>query len=382
MSRTRSTVESLTTVERVSDSARLPALARAWDELIDERDPGAVFRSSAWLVPWWRRFSAGKELCIYTATDSAGLVGLLPAYRVKSPLGGSRLKLMGDGIVTSDYLGVIARPSDLAPVSGAIAQAVFAAERDLVLEGLTATDPLVSALHHAAREARRAFAALPDECPYIDIGAAPDFDDWLRDRPPEVAQLRRRRRWLERQPGFRIDILTGEAQIAAALPTLWELHRARWARDGGSKALSATGVEQFHEESARELARRGWARLYVLQVDGVARAALYGFERGGRFLYYQHGSPAWRQRSVGTVVLGAAVEDAFARGLKEFDFLRGVEGYKALYASSRRPLVTLRIAAGGRARASWFGHQGQLFGTALARELLTRSRRVRAGGRR
>jgi CelD/BcsL family acetyltransferase involved in cellulose biosynthesis len=108
-----------------------------------------------------------------------------------------------------------------------------------------------------------------------------------------------------------------------------------------------------------------------VHADGAPRAALYGFERGGRFSYYQSGSdPDWRRRSVGTVVVGAALEDAFARGSKEFDFLRGLERYKTLYTPCVRELVTLQVATGPRARAVRVVDRGQLLGTATARRVL------------
>jgi CelD/BcsL family acetyltransferase involved in cellulose biosynthesis len=344
------------TVERISDPAQLPDVAAQWDALIDDRDPGAVFRSSAWLLPWWRRFSDGKELSVYAARVGTRLAGVLPAYRAAAPLGGQYLRLMGDA-VTSDYLGVIARAEDLESASAAIARAVLAEERHVLLCGVLAEDPLIAALRQAGRRS----STKPDVCPYLPLDGSSDFSTWIRSRPRGIgAQLRRRRRWLEKRADFRVEILTAETDVLAALPTLWRLHRARWAMDGGTKALADPAVERFHADSARELARRGWVRLYVLHADGAPRAALYGFERGGRFLYYQMGSdPNWRPRAVGTVVLSAALEDAFERGLDEFDFLRGDERYKSLYTSVRRPLVTLRVVSGPRAQAAWVGDRAR-----------------------
>jgi len=357
------------TVDRVRDERQLEALAAAWDNLIDERSLGVVFRSSAWLLPWWNHFSSGKELCVYTVYLGSHLVGVLPAYRVATAFGGRRLRLIGDGVGGSDYLGVIARSDHLEAASEAIARILVSEESDVALDDLEAVDPLVAALEREARTARAAFSrSESDSCPFLSIAEAGDFSDWLRERP---SGIRRHRRWLEKRPGFRIDILSSEREIVDALPTLWRLHHARWAHQGGSDAVDSPAVERFHYESARALARRGWARLYMLYVEGAPRAALYGFERGGRFYFYQTGSdPAWGKRSVGTVVLGAAMEDAFARGLAEFDFLRGAHAYKHLYASSSRRLVRLRVASGARGRVLLAVGEGRAVVERLARKRL------------
>jgi CelD/BcsL family acetyltransferase involved in cellulose biosynthesis len=155
------------------------------------------------------------------------------------------------------------------------------------------------------------------------------------------------------------------------MPTLWQLHRARWATEGGTGALSSPSVEDFHAEAAVELARRGWARLYLLHADGAVRAALYAFERGRRLQYYQMGTdPEWRNRSLGTVILGAAQEDAFERGLTEFDLLRGSEPYKLLYTQSSRSILAFRVATGLR------GHAVRLGDRVLERSIVAARTRV------
>jgi CelD/BcsL family acetyltransferase involved in cellulose biosynthesis len=122
-------------------------------------------------------------------------------------------------------------------------------------------------------------------------------------------------------------------------------------------------VEDFHREVAPLLAARGWLRLYRLHVGGAAIAAIHGLEVKGRFLYYQSGyDPAWAARSPGLVLVGKTVQDAYARGLADYDFLRGTEPYKLEWSSDRRDTCTLRLRAptlraGGDAlaREAWRG---------------------------
>jgi CelD/BcsL family acetyltransferase involved in cellulose biosynthesis len=66
------------------------------------------------------------------------------------------------------------------------------------------------------------------------------------------------------------------------------------------------------------------------------------------------------------VLLARSVSDAFAEGLREFDFLRGNEGYKAEWARGERWTVQLRLWRGARGRAARAALSAQLF----AREAL------------
>ena len=102
----------------------------------------------------------------------------------------------------------------------------------------------------------------------------------------------------------------------------------------------------MEREVAPLLAARGWLRLYRLFVGRDAIAAVYGLETRGRFAYYQSGyDPAWSARSPGVVLVGRTVEDAYARGLTDYDFLRGTEPYKLDWAWDRRETCSVRVHA-------------------------------------
>jgi CelD/BcsL family acetyltransferase involved in cellulose biosynthesis len=55
--------------------------------------------------------------------------------------------------------------------------------------------------------------------------------------------------------------------------------------------------------------------------------------------------PAWAARSPGLVLLARTVEDAYARGLAYYDFLRGEEPYKLDWAADRRETCAVRLRA-------------------------------------
>ena len=320
----------------------LEALRPAWEALLDPAHPGAAFRSWAWISAWWNSFSTGREPFVLIAREGGAPVGLLPLCAERSPLGGRRLVFMGEGIVGSDYLGVVGRGADEERLARAFAAHLQRESFDeLSLDGIVRGDPLLPALE-GVLPASRAEIAPRYQCPHIAL--AGDFERYLATLPDGTGpQWKRRLRWLEKRPGFALERLAEPGALVRGLDALFALHEKRWAVEGGSDAIDGPQIEAFHRAAARALAERGWARLYLLHAEGAPRAALYGFQHGDRFAFYQAGyDPDWRQRSVGTVLLGHVVRECFAEGRHEYDFLRGTEPYKLKWANGWRETVRLR----------------------------------------
>ena len=353
--------------EVVSDLGPLEA---EWGVLCDEARAGNVFLSPEWLVPWWKHFGSGREICAIALRDGDRMIGFLPLFREKVRAGGlaiTRIAFLGDGATGCDYLVVLATPGREVEVREAALSALGQIEWDLCdLDGLWRESPtalllaqrfpsvrpvaanaagLAGADTAVVRDARLRFV-----CPHIPLdGTWQEFLAGLGRRE----NLRRREKWLFRQPGVSIEVARTEAEGARAVETFLELHRARWSVEGGSDGLPDERHENFHREAVQRLARRGWLRLYTLQAARRPVASVYGIVRGSTFLYYQSGyDPAWAQKSVGLVLLARTVEDAFVEKLEDFDFLRGNESYKAQWARAERWTIEVRLFRGARGRAA------------------------------
>jgi CelD/BcsL family acetyltransferase involved in cellulose biosynthesis len=221
----------------------------------------------------------------------------------------------------------------------------------------------------------RASALVGTACPFVSVSAAGDFHAWIAERPTRLGKrLRQNRRRLEREAGpIDLSRLTREQDVVEFAPTFWGLHLARWQPRGGSDAVCTREVQRFHADSMRELARRGWASIYVLKAGGKPLAGIYGFETGNRFEYYQSGfDPAWAHASVGLVLLGAVLEDVFDRRLAEFDFLRGEESYKHAFTTWSRAILSVRVGHGIRGRALGLIDRGIVSSRHLARRAIPR----------
>ncbi|ABS26811.1 GNAT family N-acetyltransferase [Anaeromyxobacter sp. Fw109-5] len=336
------------TVLEHRDAARLGALKEEWRALFDAAQAPSPFLSWEWLHTFHRCFAARRPIWILEARDPAArLAGLLVLSGRHGLLGERRWSLLGNGLTGADGLDVLARPDLAAAARSAVARALAAGVTRwdvLDLEDLPCGSPTLSALREAMAptgvrtQVERGFV-----CPGFVVRGT--FEEHLaRIRRRET--YGRRVRWLERQPGFRVEVTTSQEEAAAAMDDFLRLHRLRWQVEGGSSGIPPGPVEDFHRELAPLLAERGWLRLYRLFVGRDAIAAVYGLEVGRRFFYYQSGyDPAWSARSPGVVLVGRTVEDAYARGLTDYDFLRGTEAYKMDWAWDRRETCSARLQA-------------------------------------
>jgi CelD/BcsL family acetyltransferase involved in cellulose biosynthesis len=333
---------------RISDDPdRLAALEPEWKALFDAAGAPSPFLSWEWLATFRERLAAGRPVRILEARSPDGrLAGALALAGRPGFAGARRWQLLGNGLAGADGLDVLARPEAASAARAAIAGALLACGGwdALDLEDVFCGSPTIAAIGQAAAAAGlRLRVSRRFTCPGFAVrGTWEEHRQRIRRRET----FGRRVRWLARQPGFAVDVATGPAETGEAMDDFLRLHRLRWAEEGGSYGIPPGPLEAFHRAVAARLAARGWLRLYRLRVEGRAIAAVYGIEVGRRFYYYQSGyDPAWSARSPGMVLIGRTIEDAYARGLTDYDFLRGEEPYKLDWTADRRETCAVRLLA-------------------------------------
>ena len=359
-------------VEVVVEPRRFAALRREWDELLEDSE-ASIFCSWEWLYPWFARVGWSRELRIVAVREAAGsLIGVAPLSLVHRRVLGRtvrRLAFLGDERVGSDYLGIVARRGMETLVASQVASAIHRLADWDVLD-------LFDLVEGSSEEA--AFAERFTDgfgvrswqrsiCPYESFGPGETFEGFLR-RTSRRENYRRRRRWLQAQPGYRIEKEENPARLALPLAHLFRLHALRWAE--GSDGIAGTAVEAFHRDAAILLAERGKLRLYTLKLADQALASVYGIVHAHKFAFYQSGfDPKWREQSVGMVLLGETFRDCIESGCVEYDFLRGTESYKLDWVTRQRRTVALRIFRLGGA-GEWLDRVER--GKAAARKLVQR----------
>jgi CelD/BcsL family acetyltransferase involved in cellulose biosynthesis len=307
-----------------------------WSRLGDAA--GSPFGTWEWGAAWWEAFGGGAELLLHVLRRPGGEVAaVLPLYLAlrRGPFRVARFIGHGPG----DQLGPICTPADRAAVAGALNR--FARSRlglggVLLAERLPAEEGWSQAL--GGRLLRR------ESSPLLEIGGR-TWDEWLASRSRNFReQVRRRERKLLREHEVTIRLSTERDEVAAAFDTLVRLHEARWA--GASRAFAGARLA-FHRDFVRRAADRGWARIWLLEVDGRPGAAWYGLRFGDADWYYQAGrDPEMERANVGFVLLSHTIRDAFAAGRRQYRFLLGDEPYKSRFMTDDPGLDTVALSAG------------------------------------
>ncbi len=177
----------------------------------------------------------------------------------------------------------------------------------------------------------------PDPLPLIELSGL-TWDDYLAARSGQFRnQVGRKMRALRRDHEVTLRRSAGAEEVARDMATLFRLHDARWRDRPGTSSVADPAVRSFHGDFALAADERGWLRLFILEADGVAVAAWYGWRVGDRFSYYQAGfDPDWSRYSIGFLLLAETVREAIAEGALEYDLLLGDESFKARFATGQR----------------------------------------------
>jgi len=342
------TVTRRTITAREESIERFHALQKEWNELLERSRTRTIFLTWEWLHAWWCHFSEENILKLITVRDEAGrLLGIGPfcVARKGTWLPRRVLTFLGTTRISSEYLDIVADPRHEAEVVAAIFDHLSA---DSSWDSAELTDLRETAL------VKTAFASLARThgwlvsyvvsqiCPYLPLPANREALYALLSRQMRET-LRRRTRKLQAQ-GAVLRVVETPEELTAALPMLFSLHQQRWNLRGGTGNFEDAPIREFHQTIARHFLELGWLRLYTLASGEAPMACLYAFQYGRTLSYYQSGfDPAASAQSPGLVLMGQCLEDAVARGLMEFDYLRGTETYKQRWTKTTRNTWILTI---------------------------------------
>jgi CelD/BcsL family acetyltransferase involved in cellulose biosynthesis len=348
-------------IEIITEESKFLALAPVWNPLLQRSRADVVFLTFEWLSTWWRHFGKGNQLFVVVLKEAEQIVALAPLM-VTTRDGFRHLTIIGGH--TSEYKDFIIRDDvPLESTIEAILQTVLGEKCwdffkvDGLREDSPSLDSLKTMLPHQGR--LKATWYENDVSPYILIDQ-PWEGYWGSLKSSTRNDCARRMKMLSREIGEATYHWPKDfAEVDHYLDELIKLHldRRREVTRTFSVFESSLMVD-FYKDLTRELFERQWLSLPALLVNGEIAAIHFGFEYGNKYFYYM---PTFNQKftkySPAKALLFRLLNDAFTRGLKEFDFLLGNEPYKFDFKPEVRKLYSVAFFQSGvRGRASqlWF----------------------------
>lgn len=320
------------------------SLRDAWSSLIPTSVTPFPFQTVAWAESWWEVFQDGADLLLLGVRSGDDmLIGVAPLMIREMPFGRA-VQFIGGTDVT-DYLDIVASERDVHAVWSAVIQSLVTMQDAwdvLDFHCLPQWSPSQATLADLLSERLSVRVAQEEVCPILRLGGS--FAHYLQALPKkERHEIRRKERNFERDaPSGRLRVLHTRDEALAALPDFFRLHRLS-APD--KERFLTPAVEQFFRSMTARMADNGAVRLFMLDVDDRAVAAMYTFAAEGRLLVYNSGyDPEYSRVGAGMVLTGKMIEAAAAEGLEICDFLRGNEAYKYRFGAVDTPIW--RVLAG------------------------------------
>jgi CelD/BcsL family acetyltransferase involved in cellulose biosynthesis len=339
----------------------LHALVPAWAALLERSDTNEPMLSPDWLLPWWEVYGrdSGRRLQVGAWYNGDRLVGLAllqsRPYRYRGIVPFRRLEFVGADVdendgVCSEYLNLIAERGAENAVTAAFVAALGAGEMgswdELILGALDETQPIVAELQSAlAKTGWAMHKETVTTAPYIPL--PPTWDEYVkslgRHKRVVVKSQKDFDQWAQGRD--RMHCATDADSLAEGMQILHALHAERWGEDGQAGAFHAPRFRRFHEMVAPRLRARGALDLRWLRVADEPVCCLYSIRWNNKVYFYQSGRRMQlpSEVRVGHVLHAAAIKDAIAAGMREYDFLGGEAQYKSQLSLASRPIVQLRI---------------------------------------
>jgi CelD/BcsL family acetyltransferase involved in cellulose biosynthesis len=368
------------TVERIADDHGFESLRPAWNELLESSESDCIFLTWEWLSTWWKHFGEPGTLEIFVVRLNDEVTAIAP-FRVRPAglrerRGFPVLEFLGSGHVGSDYLDAIIRKGfeedSLDALTRAWRSANIRRKFGFRWTNIRQENSLSArAASLLEQEGWKSDEAAINVCPWISLDGC-SWDSYLESLGAEH-RCDFRRKWKRLNRDFEVEFAQADQDTRPEfIDRLIEQHNRRWQARGGSDAFHTQALIDFHREVSQAMLERGWLRLYALRLNQQPAALLYGFLFRGKFCFYQSSfDAAFEKYSVGTVIMGLAIQRAIGEGAVEYDLLHGDETYKSHWSRERRTLARLELYPPGM--RGWLGRRyvkvGR-FGRKLARRVL------------
>jgi len=346
-------------VETVETSASLQGLRAIWKTLLDVLEHPNVFTTFEWFSAWNQRAAESRvgplrSPMVLVVKNEDSTVAISPLiYRTVSKFGVvvRKIEFLES---PADYNDLLIGTHQQAHTEAIIKHLEDWKEDWDIVDLRSMRDPghVLSTLEAVLANSQLEFRILPEaRCPYlpIDCNASEIIGRLSRSAR---RTLRNQQHRLDRMSseGLRIRVIEHPEAEPLLLEKFISLERLKRVQGKPIAPLFADAPDLF-QFLFDSLGPQGWLYAALMEVGKDAIAFQFGFRCGDSLWDYSKAyNPDFSRLSPGTMLVPAILDYGFARGYREYDFLRGEEEYKMQWSTGIHQ--TWRVVIWNRRRIS------------------------------
>jgi len=327
-------------VSIIRDYEQFVSLESEWNEAVQRARIPHPFLRHEWVRTWWDSFAGDRQLHLVIVRGDGRIVGIAPLMRENAVIYGlpvRRLALLAnDHTPRTDF--VVA--GDENDVYRAIWNSL-ASEMDswdvLQLTQLPGASRTITAMSGVASADRLPIGRWKSsDSPYLELAGTWETY-WASLSAKFRSNVRNRLSRLKQIGEPVLEVLSDKPAIAAGCDDAWRLEASGWKDQEGTSIGSDPKVQKFYTLLAERAADRGWLRLLFLTVGGKRIAVSYSAVYDGRLFLLKTGHDReFHACSPFKLLTYFAAQEAYARALREIDFLGDTEPWKQEWTSTAR----------------------------------------------
>jgi CelD/BcsL family acetyltransferase involved in cellulose biosynthesis len=312
------------------------SLHSQWNALVERSQTSTIFQTHEWHRCYWRNFGERVRPIVLVAEAGGQLLGIAPLMlNHRRVVGRSQrvVEFLGAGV--SDYCDLIV---DSMSAGVAVALMTWVAEHRTEWDVVQFADvPSTSSTVETARHVFRRHGWWTDVRRLYEAPARL-LNDPIADRQALASRhFQRPYDVLRRRGVLEVKHCVTAAEVEPALNDFFEQHIRRWSASGTPSLFVDERYRSFYRDLVSALAPKRWLWFSSLQLGGIPLAFHFGFQYGGRMIYYLPTfNVDYANYSPGRVLLRCLLQDAMDLGASELDFATGEELYKYRLANHLR----------------------------------------------
>jgi CelD/BcsL family acetyltransferase involved in cellulose biosynthesis len=319
-------------IDLVTTGSGLRQLKHEWDAVIRRSGLDHPFLDHAWITTWWECFGADQKLRILVLRSGGEVRAIAPLVLGPVRMYGLRIRRLGFPCnfhsPRCDFI--------VGPESPGVYRAIW----DYISSMKRCWDVLELSQIPNDSQTLKVMAAFADDSglatgrwasrgsPYLPIAGT--WDAYLYSlRSKHRANLRNRRKRLERVGKIELEVVDSTCELDQALAEGFRIEAAAWKGQAGTAIASRKEVRSFYSSLAHRMAANKSLELCFLTVNGKRIAFSYSLRKAGKLYLLKQGyDPEFHPYSPSSQLLMMVLQRAFERGLVEYDFLGVDENWK------------------------------------------------------